>query len=331
VKPKASAARSESRRRRPHDGRADARWRLVWLLPALALVLAALVHRRALGAFFSTDDFVRLEEAAGLLHATPTVWRLVSEVLYIRFMLGVFGLAPLPFHIVSMALHLVNTGFAYRLGRAGGLPAPAAFFAAAMFGASPLFYSVLPSAVNINDVLALTYVHLALLALEKPTPARAAGGVACLIIALLSKEAVVFVPFAAVLLPRPGEGIAGAARRLAPLLVTGVAFAGLYLAFRTHGLGTGGEAYAFGFGVNLFHNLMTYARWCVDVRFPGGGAPDPRAWHIGIWPLVAFALAAALSRARRDVIRFGAAWWLLGLVPVLAMQPFSLLLSYETG
>ncbi|TMQ54576.1 MAG: hypothetical protein E6K72_07600, partial [Candidatus Eisenbacteria bacterium] len=41
-----------------------------WLPVALPLALALAVHRRALGAFFSTDDFVRLEEAAGLLPAT---------------------------------------------------------------------------------------------------------------------------------------------------------------------------------------------------------------------------------------------------------------------
>jgi hypothetical protein len=318
--PAAAAARREVRPGRAPEPRTEWAPRIAWLLPVIALVLAVVVQRRALGAFFGTDDFVRLEEAAGLRPATPTVWRLLSEVLYVRFMLGVFGPLPLPFHIVSMTLHLANTGFVYRTGRQAGYPAAAAFFAAVTFGTFPLFYALLPSAVNINDVLALTYVFLALLALENPTPGRIAGGVACFVIALLSKEAVVFVPFAAVLLPRSGERLAGAARRLAPLLATGVVFAGLYLAFRKHGLGTGGEAYAMGFGRNLFHNLMTYARWCVElIHLPGGGALDPHAWRTGIWPLAAFALAATLAPACRAAIGFGVAWWLLGLVPVLPL------------
>ena len=297
---------------------------LAWLLPALAALLAILVQRRALGAFFSTDDLRRLEEAAGLVPATPTVWRLVSEVLYVRLMLAVFGPHPLPFHIVSMALHLANVVFVHRTGRKAGLPAAAAFLAATVFGVFPLFYTVLPSAVNINDIMALTFVFIALLALEAPTPGRIVAGVACYAIALLSKEAVVFVPFAAVLLPAPGERLQGATRRLAPLLAVGASFGGLYLAFRNHGLGTGGPAYAMGFGVNLFHNLMTYARWCVDmVHMPGGGTPDPQAWRVGVWPVVAFALAAAFSPTRRAVIRFGAAWWLLGLVPVLPLLAHS--------
>ena len=293
------------------------------LLPALALALAAIVQRRAIGAFFSVDDLVRLEEAAGLLPQPRTLWRLVSEVLYVKGMLALFGPRPLPFHVVSMALHLVNTGFVYRTGRKAGLPAAAALFAAAFFGTFHLFYAVLPSAVNINDVMALTFVFVALLALETPGAARAAAGVGCFAVALLSKEAVVFVPFAAALLSRSGERIAGV-RRLSPLLVVGAAFAGIYLAFRKHGLGTGGEAYAVGFGVNLFHNLMTYGVWSVDlVRLAGGGSFDPGAWHVGVWPVAAFALAASLSRRRRALILFGCAWWLLGLVPVLPLLAHS--------
>ena len=210
-----------------------------WLLLALPLLLAAVVHRRALGAFFGTDDFVRLEEAVGILPSTPTLWRLVSEVLYLKLMLRLFGPEPLPFHIVSLALHLVNTAFVFRLGRKAGLSAGAACLAASVFGAFPLSYTVLLSAVNINDIMALTFVFLALLALQVSTLARIGLAVACFVIALLSKEAVLFVPFAAVLLPLPGERIAGTARRLMPLLVAGVVFAALYLTFRTHGLGTG--------------------------------------------------------------------------------------------
>src|SRR5437773_10532983 len=138
------SSRVDARRLGPAAARA-------WLLPALALLLAILVQRRALGAFFSTDDLRRLEEAAGLVPATPTVWRLVSEVLYVRLMLARFGPHPLPFHVVSMALHLVNVVFVHRTGRQAGLPAAAAFSAATVFGAFPLFYTVLPSAMNIND------------------------------------------------------------------------------------------------------------------------------------------------------------------------------------
>ena len=320
-----SGPRLETGPRRRQDRRARSTARLAgWLLPALALLLAALVHRRALGAFFSTDDFVRLEEAKGLLAPARTMWRLVSEVLYVKGMLSWFGPRPLPFHIVSLALHLANTAWVLRTGRRAGLTAGASFFAACYFGAFPLFYAALASAVNINDIMALTFVFTALHALETPSPARTAAGLACFVIALLSKEAVVFVPFAALLLPQSGERRAGA-RRLAPLLLAGAAFAGLYLAFREHGLGTGGRAYAVGFGANLAHNLMTYARWSFDVMraIPREGAFDPAAWRMGMWPLLAFALAAMLSPGRRGVILFGCAWWLLSLLPVLPLLAHS--------
>jgi hypothetical protein len=211
------------------------------------------------------------------------------------------------------------------MGRRAGLSAGASCFASSAFGAFPLFYTVLLSAVNINDILALTFVFLALLALENPTRARIAAGVGSLVLALLSKEAVVFVPFAAVLLPLPGERLSGTVRRLAPLLVMGAVFAGLYLAFRKHGLGTGGYAYAMGFGVNLFHNLMTYAWWSIDLvrAVPDEGMPDPSAWRVGIWPLAILALGAVFSRSRRAAILFGCAWWLLGLLPVLPLLAHS--------
>ena len=294
-----------------------------WVLPSLALLLAAWVHRRALGAFFSTDDFVRLEEAVGLLPAIPTLWRLLSEVLYVRAMLGLFGPEPLPFHVVSLALHLANTVFAFRIGRRAGLSAAGSCLASSVFGAFPLFYTVLLSAVNINDIMALTMVFLSLLALEKRGPARIAIAVGCFTLAFLSKEALLFVPLSLLLLPASGERLAGAARRLAPLLVAGVAFAGLYLAFRGHGIGTGGEAYAAGIGAHVVHNLMTYAWWSVDLVRPvpdAQGLFDPDAWRVGVWPLAGLALAAALSRGRRKAIVFGCAWWLLALAPVLPLM-----------
>ncbi len=320
-----------SRRRDPHarpkddPGARSATGLARWLLPALPLVLAAIVHRRALGAFFSVDDFVRLEEAVGLLPSAPTLWRLVSEVLYVKLMLGLFGPQPLPFHIVSLALHLVNTVFVYRIGRKAGLSAGASCFASSVFGAFPIFYTVLLSAVNINDILALTLVFVALIALETPSPARMAAAVGSLVLALLSKEAVVFVPFAAVLLPLSGERLVRTARRMAPLLATGVVFAGLYLLFRKHGLGTGGHAYSMGLGINIVHNLMTYAQWSIDLVhvIPDGGAFSPAAWRVGLWPLAAFALTAVFSRSRRRMILFGCAWWLLGLLPVLPLLAHS--------
>src|SRR5262249_22804567 len=96
----------------------------------------------------------------------------------------------------------------------------------------------------------------------------------------------------------------------------------LYLLFHEHGFGTGGSAYAVGFGMNLFHNLMTYAWWSVDLVRPvpdAHGLFDTTAWRVGMWPLLVFALGIALSRPRRGAILFGCAWWLAALVPVLPL------------
>ena len=74
--------------------------------------------------------------------------------------------------------------------------------------------------------------------------------------------------------------------------------------------------------MNLVHNLMTYSWWSVDLVRPvpdAHGLLDPTAWRVGMWPLVAFALAIVLSRERRAAILFGCAWWLAGLAPVLPL------------
>jgi len=77
-----------------------------------------------------------------------------------------------------------------------------------------------------------------------------------------------------------------------------------------------------GFGTNLFHNLMTYAWWSVDLVRPvpdAHGLFDTTAWRVGVWPLLVFALGIALSRSRRAAILFGCAWWLAALLPVLPL------------
>jgi len=294
----------------------------LWLLPALPVCLALIVHRRALGAFFGPDDLIRLEQAAGLLPHARTLWRLVSEVWYVALMLRQFGPDPLPFHATTLGLHLVNTIFIYRVVTRMGRSPAAAVLASSLFGTCPLFYSVLLSAVNINDVMALTFSFLALLVLEVSTRVRAAAALLLFALSLLSKEAVLFVPFAAVFLRSPEERLGAAARRLAPLLAAGASFAALYLLFRTHGLGTGGEAYAVGFGANLVHNVMTYAKWGIDLHDPIpdlAGVYSTSAWRTGVWPLALLFMAAALFRVERKTIVAGLAWWLLGLVPVLPL------------
>src|SRR5262249_57078172 len=102
------------------------------------------------------------------------------------------------------------------------------------------------------------------------------------------------------LLPSPGaapwrQRIA----RAAPLLGVGAVLA---IALAATGAGPthlGGEAYARGFGSNLFMNLMTYMQWSVDLGdpFPGQvSAIAGDAWRAGIVVTLGLALLVVLGR-----------------------------------
>ena len=81
------------------------------------LLLAAWAQRHAIGAFFSPDDLIHLEQAAGLRPTLPSPFRVLSQVLYFRAMYALAGPNPLPFHLVTYLLHLANAGLAYALAR----------------------------------------------------------------------------------------------------------------------------------------------------------------------------------------------------------------------
>ena len=53
-----------------------------WLAVTLPAALALIVHRRALGLFFSPDDLVQFERVTGLAPQPPFLWRVLSLRLY---------------------------------------------------------------------------------------------------------------------------------------------------------------------------------------------------------------------------------------------------------
>src|SRR5437762_9849930 len=64
------------------------------------LGLVLWVQRHALLAFFSSpDDLIHLQQAVGLKPTLPTPLRFLSQVLYFRGMVRLFGLNPAAFHV----------------------------------------------------------------------------------------------------------------------------------------------------------------------------------------------------------------------------------------
>lgn len=296
---------------------------------ALVLLAVALVHVAALRTFFAQDDITFLARARGL---EPTPWslaRLLSGALRWRLMNALFGLNPLPYHLLNFALHLANVALVYLLGRRllGGRAAAAA--AAVLFGASSIAFTPLHWATGMGELMATLF---ALLSLELYLAARERGSTpwswlsaAALLAALLSKETVLLLPAVLLLAGRRAAGPGARRGMLIPAAGVAIVWAVAFLATIRWVDYSGGEAYAMtaapGF---LAQNLATYLRWCVTLQNPvrdAVAAMDPRAWPIGL--AVALAVGALLWTRRREARHpeeVGAAWFFLMLLPVLPLR-----------
>ena len=299
------------------------------LLLALGCAALALwVQRGALGVYFHPDDLISMEWARGILPAPDLgPWRFLSGRLFFATMLGVFGADPRAYHVLNAVLHAANVVLLYALARRWGAPAPAAALAAGLFGAARPAFSVLEQAVGIGELLAFGFGVAALLLCERRALAARAAAVLLLTAALLSKEGVLLLPLV-LLLPRPPGawawptawrerlGVAG------PLLATSALFGLAFAIGHVRERAFGGEAYAIGFGANLFHDLMTYVAWAVDVRNPfydQPGGVSLQAWRVGL-PVVAALIALAwAARGRTRLPMVGLAWAGLTIAPVLPL------------
>ncbi|MEJ2720207.1 MAG: hypothetical protein P8181_03575, partial [bacterium] len=66
--------------------------------------------------FFLQDDFILLDDAAfhpniafsAVFDSSPGLFRPLTKVAYFAFMYDLFKLNPVPYHLVSLLLHLVN-------------------------------------------------------------------------------------------------------------------------------------------------------------------------------------------------------------------------------
>lgn len=287
-----------------------------WTLAGLVLV--AWTQSPALGAFFSSpDDLVHLQQAAGLRPIAASPFRFLSQVVYFRVMLELFGLHPFAYHVASLLVHAGNVVLVMALAVRSGASRFAATFAAILFGCFPLFYPLFASAVGMNDELALAFMLLALLAVRRAGARWTLLAWLAFVAAMLCKESVIAMPLLALLMAPEDRGIRWT--RAWPLIATAAVFAGLLLLTPPQGL----SPYAMEFGVNVWHNLMTYSAWAINVTRPMPdlvSSFDPHAWTTAIWLYVAIAAAWAWMRSERRWIGLGMAWWLIALLPVLVLR-----------
>ena len=171
------------------------------LLVAAALALAVVVvFRGALELYFAQDDFRGLAVAKGLLPRHATLWRYVSVQAFMDLFYPVFKDHPRPYHVVSMALHVLNACFLFSLLTRRLTPA-AALIAASFFATHPALFTALYWQSARGDLLATTFALCTVtLALRRGRERWLA--VLTFALALLSRESVILLPLAVWLVRR---------------------------------------------------------------------------------------------------------------------------------
>ena len=162
-------------------------------------------------------------------------WPLVYTTFWLEHKL--WGLAPLGYHLVNVALHLANAVLVWRLALMLGVPG--AWSLAALFAVHPLHVESVAWVIARKDLLsALFYLSAALVWVrftEAPSRGRYCLALGLFTAGLLSKSIVVTLP--AALLVRHwwknGRVTGQDVLRLAPFFVVGLAITGAGLAFYT--------------------------------------------------------------------------------------------------
>lgn len=175
----------------------------------VVLIATAASYWPNLSDYFSTDDFLILAPArrlpAGsfiwntlLLRGPVPFWRPLLAPIYV-VETGLFGLHPLPYHVVNLGLHLLITVLLYRLTRALSGSALTGLLAALLFGVSPTYAGSVAWMATLNELTAIVFYMLTLVLIVRAVqqPSRSAlfwaGAFLCYLLALLAWEAAITV------------------------------------------------------------------------------------------------------------------------------------------
>jgi hypothetical protein len=290
-----------------------------WALLATLTALVWIVHRHVLGGYFALDDLILFQQAAGIRPWPLTVWRWLSGWAWFRVAVPLWGHEPLPYHVVSLLLHTVNVMLLFLLARRWGARPLAAWLGVGLFAASRLMFPALLAITSVGELLALTGLLAALL-LAGP-PLRLLPAIAALLLAVSAKESVMLVAFAALFAWAGANGVRSRARALGPLLAAGALAGIVLLGFGMASGRLGGQAYTVSFGTNLLENIARLFGWSMDLLDP---IPDLHAATQGLTRYVFSAVALVLTLLAirpggPPLVRAGAIWWWLAVLPVLPL------------
>jgi tetratricopeptide (TPR) repeat protein len=324
------------------------------VLAALLALVLGLYWRTAQHGFVAYDDPLYVSEnplVARGLTLEGLRWAFAFQagnwhpLTWLSHMLDaeLFGLEPGAHHLVSAALHALNTALLFLLVRRLTGAGWSALFAAALFTLHPLRAESVAWASERKDVLSGTFWLLALLAYERYARQGGARRYAlvgvCLALGLLAKSMLVTLPLVLLLLDvwplaRCGpETRAALLREKLPFLALALA-AGSATLWIQQSEGAVGTLHSLSLAERTSNACLTYWIYLAKTLVPAGLAcfvphpvvvtPREELARVLFWPgllafvaLVAVTALAFLQRRARPHLLLGWTWYLVAAAPVI--------------
>jgi hypothetical protein len=333
------------------------------ILLAAVVLLAVVCFFPLLRYFFSQDDFQLMYRAvyepgdmlSASFGARPHHFRPLTKIFYFNGAYRVFGLSPLPWHIVSLLIHIGNTLLVFGLLRRLRLAATPAAVAAGFFALNVAFLHVVGWITCIQQLAAVLFmlssIYIAVGALNRAkdasdrnahpnrrsddianmtAPGRQAGvrgrivaSLVCYLLALMSLEQTFMTPVLIVLLAAFGltghrYRIGSTVRTLWPHLVVFVVYSAARLWWK--GVPSDGIS-EFAYGDNIIFNLTAYLsaayNFWPDVSDLIPYRPKTVApSHFLLLALIVY----NVGRVRAREVIFASAFIVLTLLPALPLQ-----------
>jgi hypothetical protein len=323
-------AKPATTNRSPRAGRAIGRLALV---AAIALVCFYPVTKY----FFLQDDFILIANAAYERDTTvmetiggdSDLFRPLTKILYFGVMYGIFGLNALPYHIVSLAVHLLNVGLLFLLLRKLRNDRLSSLFVTAIYALHLGFFDVLAWISCIQQLMGQAFMLCGLLlgihAIETKRGAFASIGASIYALALLSLEQTYALPLLLFSYSYLKGGVEPARKRLpralretVPYLLVMVVYLG-YMAV-VKGVPTEGP-YRYQLGANVIVNLLTYLDWAVGISTLMPFVVDVSATGLtAAHVLIAAVVVYNLAKGRGRIVLFSSAYYLFTILPVLFLK-----------
>ena len=298
----------------------------------IVLVATALSYAPNLTDYFSTDDFLILAPArrlpAGafiwntlLLRGPVPFWRPLMAPIYVAET-WLFGLHPLPYHLVNLGLHLLITFLLCRLVWALTGNSLAGIVAALLFGISPTYAGSVAWMATLNELTAVSFYMLTLVLFVHAVQHRRrswlfwAGSFLAYLLALLAWEAAITVVAVLGFYALYARGIQQRRwRRLLAELLPFAMLAGGYCVFNwiAQVREANNRLLVYGIGPHILTHYWWYLGRLILPFRDNAGAWSGSVRSAGAW-LLLIGCAYALIRGPWAA-RLAVAWLLIGLLP----------------